>query len=352
MTSKIIEENDSSIILLDVQQKLEDKIQNRDLLRNIGKVMSFAPDGKTLVLARDDSLIKSPLISWNVQDNSYNTHILLDFNGQTIQIWKIAHTPDGKYLIVSTGFSIVVLEADTLKIVAKSHESSDDNSRWDFAITPDGKYVAVPITQTAMVEIYELPELKLINKWYEKQATQAAHGKLVKDIGGWSHIAASPDGSWITPCANSWNATSDLIVDFWEMPKQKKKFQLNIAKLAKLRNMACFSAYCIDFSPDNQFLVISCYDNTIRIIDIKKKKLILEKKGQFVSPFLRFSPNGQYLAYEDKHLQISKFPSLQEYIQIKNFSNHTLGSIAFSPDSKTMAFQMKNQPALLDLTSL
>ncbi|ETO01250.1 ribosome assembly protein 4 (RSA4) [Reticulomyxa filosa] len=81
--------------------------------------------------------------------------------------------------------------------------------------------------------------------------------------------------------------------------------------------------HCVQFSPDNQFILSSSNDKTITLYDVQSKKVFKKFKGysDHIS-CARFSPNGRFVvaSLEDKTIRILDINSGKE---LKTLEGHS-----------------------------
>jgi RNA polymerase sigma factor (sigma-70 family) len=192
--------------------------------------VAFSPDGKTLIFGgRDDSDIEKPPVG-------------------VIRVWDIGNDRE----------------------IKKFRRAQDQGSPYAIELSPNGKLIATSESD------------KTVKLW------DTGSGKLTKtlDVGSFSHIAFSRDGSLLATTAS---ADSDYSVTVWEVNTGKSLRTLN-----HMRAPVCFA-------PDNKTLLTGNEEQkgvaAVSVWDIKSGELrqTLKVPGMERVWAITFSPDGRTL---------------------------------------------------------
>jgi WD40 repeat protein/serine/threonine protein kinase len=231
------------------------------------------------------------------------------FKGHTGQVWSVAFSPDGKYILTSGKDRAVRLwEASTGKEVRQFVHT---HWVWAAAFSTDGKYI---VTGTdipgAFVQLWDVQSGKFLHNFSGHRA----------DVLG---VAFSPDGKYLL------TASADTTARLWDV--------------ATGRSIKVFSGHTntvtnAAFSSDGKYIVTSSWDKTARIWDATSGKEL----GQFVGHTDRvwnvaISPDGKHvLTGSDDNT--ARLWDTQSGKEVRQFLGHgaTVMGVAFSPDGETV----------------
>jgi WD40 repeat protein len=294
-------ETDTRITVIDDLRQLVYGIKEQNQLQGHSDVVSsiiFSPDGKTLVSASDDRMLKL----WNLQGK-----VLATLKGHSDSVYSVAFSPDGKTLASASRDNTVKLWNLQGKVLAtfKGHS----NAVWSVAFSPDGKILA-SASNDATVKLWNLQGKEL--------ATLKGHSDRVYSV------AFSPDGKTLA------SASRDNTVKLWNLQgKEVATFQGHSDAVGS-----------VAFSPDGKTLASASANGTVKLWNLQQHKVTatLKVQSNAVAVYsVAFSPDGKTLASASANGTV-KLWNLQgkELATFKGHSN-AVWSIAFSPDGKTLA---------------
>ena len=290
----------------------------------------FSPDGKYLATASSDQTIKI----WEV--NSGKEIKLIKYSGSEV---TIAFSPNSQYLVshsVTGGGALATYDSVTRILEIPSGE---EITRLDtafggvsqFSFTPDSKYVATVGKKAQVWELVTGQEVKRFKADDEVHAVAfspdgqyLATGSDDKtaQVWPWSRsnlldetygILFSPDGKYIARIEQDNTAT------IWEKASEQKVLTIK-------------DTQSMGFSKDGYFITDQT-DNTVKIFDISRQKLILQMPHEEDIWYSELSPNSKYLAIRESetlkvwHLKTGK----------KVFEQEEIENLDFSPDGKYLA---------------
>jgi WD40 repeat protein len=259
---------------------------------------------------------------------------------------RVAYSPDGKELALSSSIGIYLYEADTLEQI---QFIPSDERVYAIAFSPDGKLLASG-TADGTLWLWEYPGMDL--KWSLREFTynvdtivfspggkflvigsSGLYGFHVIDIekrevvdtfkGDMSVVTAlfTPDGKQLI------TASSYGVIDLWDVEKSER-----IARLNGPQNLND-----IALSPDGKYL-ISNADEEMLVWDMSSYKTIRTLRGHSDHiTSLRFSPDEKYLASGSWDKSILLWDT-SNWTIARKISGHGLSvwDIDFSPDGKIL----------------
>jgi WD40 repeat protein len=320
-----------------------------DLLRpSGGSLLSFSPDGSTLVSGGREGSLKIWPVVVEADKSVFARH-----TGWTS---SVAFSPDGKLVAAadSHDVSAKLWDAATRKLIARLAGKS--GMLWQVAFSPDGKTLATGGDGVRLWDLTALPEV----------LAPRAEVNVAVANSGWSYLAFSGDGK--TLAAGNHNAPATL----WDsrgrqritpLPEKDRTVQClafspvgatvalcrpggvirlwdrsaghEVGKLSGQRG----EASCAVFSPRGTQLATGGIDGTVRLWDLS------EELPRFVFPGhstivlgLAFSPDGKTLATasEDGTVKLWHTEIGQEVGTLK-LHRGPVTCAAFSPDGNTLA---------------
>ncbi|NEN96174.1 MAG: TIR domain-containing protein, partial [Moorea sp. SIO3I7] len=360
--------------------------------------VSFSPDGKILATSSNDKTIKL----WNVKECSllksleghedYVTSVSFSPDGQmlastsldkTVRLWNVTQgkfltslkhnhlvktvsfSPDGKMLASGSDKKVLLWDIEggvsdiEHKPVAVLDGHSNDVSTVKFS--PDGKLIASGSLDNT-IKFWSIeanhhiirynrgidgarfsPNGKIIaipacdGKIYlsdSKEITSRAgildsepHGECIKSI------SFSPNGQRLA------SASDDNTIKLWDVAKHK---------LLETLNGHNDYVTSVSFSPNGRILASASGDQTIKLWNVENGKLLntLTRKGKDSFDFtsVSFSPNGKLLASgsDDSNIDIWRLDDIKKSRDskpLKTFKKHQqeIAAVSFSPDSKMLA---------------
>jgi WD40 repeat protein/transcriptional regulator with XRE-family HTH domain len=263
--------------------------------------VAFSPDGKYLITSSDDKTVKL----WEVATGKS----IRTFSGHTGGVWDVVFSPDGKYLLTGSADSTArqwdVVRGETVQTFS-GHAATIDS----VAFSPDGKYILTAGAADLTARLWDTDTGETLH-------TLTGHSDRVV------RVAYSPDGMHVLTgsvdgTARLWDAASGRAVRVFEHP--------NVVG-------------AITFSPDGKYIATGCEDNIARIWDTATGQMVREFSGHrgFVQG-VRFSPNGKYLltGSGDRTARLWDIATGQT---IRIFGGHAddVQTVTFSPDGLQIA---------------
>ena len=337
--------NDNTVIIWDVVKK-------KEAFTLKGRSVSFSPDGRFLATTSNNKVI-----TWDVNTGkelrSFEGHHAMVMNAKyshdgckivsasrdsTIIIWDVksgheiqsfshhapfyyvAFSPDGQHIVsASNDKTLRIWDVGT----TRSHQFLGKKAFYSYAtFTPDSKSVVIDASGDSL----EIVNIETGQKKYEIRKQTATRQDVLpidsSEIGTQYMHVFSNDGKFFAHF-NTNSSWGDI--DLWYKKSKIRSIPV------KTKEGYVFS---MTFSPDNQFILASPDDETIRIWHVKTG----EEVNHFDLPEsafnLTYSPDGRMLAFTvEKTLRIWDSETFRELFVFEE-EDDGIYSIAFSPDSK------------------
>lgn len=280
----------------------------------------FTPDEKSIVFTPEKCGIKT----YNLESGNIEIKDTANFYGK---LEAGMFSPDGKYLVRSSGNQIRILNAQTLHIEKElESELYTDNvyfinngeniisltrdcfELWDWnndkclsKSSFDGKYYATAASSRGYIATSRKDTLAIWNvKTGKKEKT------LINDHHEIEKIVFSPNGKYLACTSN--NVTADI----WDIYTGKK-----------VQTIYGYSNFIntVSFNPQETVLMTGGREGLVKIWDIKTGNLLSEYEGDAGSAYYAsFSPSGEKIVvgYEKEVIKIWDFPLLQNLINRTN----------------------------------
>ena len=328
----------NNVRLWDVETgKLLHTLDNKAMPSCIG----FSPDGKTIASGRLEQSRNDHIRLWDVKTGTYlrsltapSTKISINLGRDAGGFTSIAFSQDNKMLAsgsidgqtrlwaVETGRFIDTMRPDTVYTDA----ALLTDTVWSVAFSPDGDTLAIS---------YLGGTLRL---W------DVATRRNFRTIGYTSSIysiAFSPDGKTLATGSGSYNVGA---CSLWNVETGTLRHAFTADRT---------SVYSVAFSPDGNTLATGGLDNTLRLWDVETGDLVRAIPGG--DPYrdpdsiygLSFSPDSKRLAIaREKTVDVLEVETGTYSHKVGSY--RSADSIAFSPDSKTLATFNASNPGSSD----
>ncbi|MBE9069533.1 NACHT domain-containing protein [Leptolyngbya cf. ectocarpi LEGE 11479] len=289
--------------------------------------IEFCPDGRSLVSCSNDLTLKqwdvSPWVpAGNISHDALSTEkvsseseakspaagsVLATFKGHTNQIWAISLTAHGK-MMASGSLDQTVrlwnLETGQLQQTIRGH----NHEILCNTVSSDGQYVISGSSD------------RTIRVWHRTT------GKLVRTLRGHQNwvltLAVHPTRPLLA------SGSSDGTVRLWNLETGTPQL------LEKCGSWI----WSLQFSPDGETLVSGSFDQTLRLWQVETGEL--QRSIESINALhwsLAFSPDGQLLALTDGDDQV-QIRNARTGDPLQTLANPSpLLSVAFGPDSRTIA---------------
>ncbi|MBU0967647.1 MAG: hypothetical protein KKA54_14850 [Proteobacteria bacterium] len=216
--------------------ELVSSLENRTPFTSV----AFSPDGRFIISGSGDNAVKL----WDVEARS----LVHSFEGHTASVTSVAFSPDGRFIASGSGDKTVKLwdvaaKSKSLVYSFEGHTSSVSS----VAFSPDGRFIASG-SDDKTVKLWDVAA-----KSKSPVHSFDGHADYV------SSVAFSPDGRFIA--SDSWD---NKTVKLWD-----------VAAKSLVHNFEGHTDYVISvaFSPDGRFIISGSGDNTVKLWDVKNRKL-------------------------------------------------------------------------------
>ena len=276
-------------------------------------LMAYAPDVKIFATREDDQSVKL----WEIATGRN----IATFKGHTDVVVDARFSSDGKTF--ATGSWDGTAKIWDIKTGRERHTLRGHTGQIrDIAFSPDGKMLATGGTADRAIKLWNT-------------ATGQEFTALKGHDNEINSLAFSPDSLKLA------SGSSDNTVRVWDVP------QNHVNDLLKGHTEEINS---IAFSPDGKTLVTASKDYTAKLWDVAAGRELLTLKGHADSVnTAAFSPDGRILATggDDKLLKLWDIATGRELLSIKSASD--ISTVAFSPDSKTVATSHGQDHPIIEL---
>jgi WD40 repeat protein/predicted Ser/Thr protein kinase len=288
--------------------------------------LAFSPDGKKLAVGGTLGLLK-------IWDFSKAEELATPSMEKPIGIRSLAFSPNGKFLAIPQGKSVLLLEVGTSAMTALSTAEISEETL-QVAFSPDGQWLTIG-TVSGVIELVD-------------RKSQRSLRPLMGHTEAVSSLAFSPDSHALI------SGSLDKTMRLWSIAQQPQK---NI-----LRGHTN-SVSCVALSPDGQIIASGSLDGSLKLWDAASLQELATLPGHNRRVrSVAFSPNGQLLAstsgdeteegspLEPGDVKLWDVSKRAELATLEGLTN-AVRSVAFSPDGSTVAIGAPYAAELWDVAT-
>ena len=305
--------------------------------------IKLSPNGKYIVISHGLNL---SLLDFETGK------ILKRFIGHTDDVWCVCFSPDGKYIASGSWDKTVKLwEVESGKEIRTLTGHTNDVESVSFS--PDGKYLAT-VSYDDTVILWDIYNNKKKNSIFGCGVYFHSDGKYItvhnwdnQKIEVWELESVSIKNSF--SICNSEYMLDDYfyyseiydfdydgkyIATFNEGDGLLKVWDVMAGNVVKIFNSSTSIVKSVCFSPNGKYITSVDKDDFIKVWDVSSGKVEKEYYGCSVD----FSPDGKYLAIGCDDGSVS-FWEVESGKEVRSFKGHTddVNSVSFSPDGKYLA---------------
>jgi WD40 repeat protein len=297
--------------------------------------LSFSPDGKTIVSAGGDGVIKL----WE-----RSGRLLFSIKKHELGINSIRFSPDGKSIASASDDGTVKLwnQKGELRHTLTGHKGAVKSVKF----SPDGRAIA-SAGEDGTIRIWN-QDGKLLKTW------QGRTGKV-------NTVAFSPDGQriasggsdykvrlwdWDGNLLNTLEGHIDEVLDVNFSPGSKAIVSASEDGTARLWSITGQEpqmlyhpngAISANFSPDGQTIVTSGFDRTIKLWNLAAQEVQTIRGHQDSVTEVTFSPDGKTIASASADMTVRLWDLTSSILHLLNNHTDLVNSVHYSPDGKLLA---------------
>jgi WD40 repeat protein len=266
--------------------------------------VAFSPDGRYVISSSGDHTLKL----WEIS----TSRVIRTYKGHADFVTSVAFSPDGRYAVSGSGGptnAVKLWEINTGREVWSSEGHSWEGT--PVAYSPDGKYV-LSAGKNCMIILRE-----------------AATGKEVRTFAGHTRridsMAVSPDGRHLV------SSSTDNTLRFWDVATGSE------IRRHTFDERTIGSAYSLAFSPDSRYAAATLGYH-ISLWDVSTATIVRTFTGHSDNVrSVSFSSDGKYLLSSSADKTV-KLWDVSTGMEIRTFIGHTdrVNSAGFSPDARVI----------------
>ncbi len=321
--------------------------------------LAFPPDGKTLITAAHDSVLRlwdretGKEIRRFVPPADPKAKALAPVHVYMQGLTRAAMSKDGKMLAVVLRSNAVQLwDVETGKALQQIKSSVNGVSA--MAFTPDGKTLAIRAVSERICFLHDIQTGKEIRK-LKPVPPGGNGGNVFGGPGDGTGLAISPDGKII--------ALPEIEFVNQKVSGSVTLFEIGTGKQIRRIETPTHGISAIAFSPDGKTLVYNTH-TALHVTDVDTGKEIRQLKGFFGANLMIFAPDGQTLAVKGRDQLVRLFDpktgnllhTFGEPPGLKGgaagfFANQNGGlvtDVVYSADGKTLVIGGQQMPRFFD----
>lgn len=283
-----------------------------------GRIAAFSPDQRLVASAAED------IVLWDVATQTKLARLTHDR-----EVWGLAFSPDGKWLVSSHEDGALMLwDAAEREPVANFNEHSA--AVRSLVFSPDGKQLASASEDRSII-------VWLVESG-EKEATLIGHDTRV------TALTFSPDGKQLA------SADQDGVTILWDIESRQPRWKFGGMYFDDYYQEGMrWPAYCLAFSPNGRFIaasigVLDSASGTLLIetddvVALAKREGLTSSDSPTTVYGAAFSPSGERAAFAipDARFIFVLDTETWQLVDSLKLSSALPNSLRFSPDGKHLA---------------